>query len=214
MQERHQGYRAVAWAAGAATVRAMPAALDSLTATIRGRRTVKAFTGAPIASDVLSQCLDLARWAPNHRLHQPWRFAVLDQAAIARLALFLRSRDDIAAVPDAIKGPAKLAKLLDHLPSLGAIIQVTWVRDADPTIDLEDHAAAAAAVEHILLGVHAAGLGGFWSSSAALAHPETLRWCGCDVQREAFLGSLWLGHPQHIPEPSPRRPLSEVARWL
>lgn len=214
MQQCNQGYGAVAWAAGAATVRAMTAALESLTATIRGRRTVKAFTGAPIESAVITHCLDLARWAPNHRMHQPWRFAVLDQAAIARLALFLRSRDDIAAVPDAVKGPAKLAKMLERLPSLGAIIQVTWVRDTDPTIDLEDHAAAAAAAEHILLGVHAAGLGGFWSSSAALAHAETLRWCGCDVQNEAFLGSLWLGHPQHIPETPPRRPLSEVTRWL
>ncbi len=192
----------------------MSAALDSLTATVHGRRTIKAFTGAPIATDVLTQCLDLARWAPNHRLHQPWRFAVLDQPAIARLATFLRSRDDIAAVPDAVKGPAKLAKLLGLLPSLGAMIQVTWVRHADPAIDWEDHAAAAAAVEHILLGVHAAGLGGFWSSNPALAHPETLRWCGCDVPNEAFLGALWLGHPQHIPEAPPRRPLSEVTRWL
>ncbi len=189
-------------------------ALDAIEALIRARRTVKVFTGAPIDPATLTRCLDLARWAPTHRLHQPWRFAVLDQSALTRLGAFLASRPDIAAWPDADKGPAKLAKLIDRLPTLGAMVQATWVRHADAEIDREDHAAAAAAVEHVLLGAQSAGLASFWSSSAALRHPDTLRWCGCDPEHEGFLGSLWFGSAAHQPPAPPRRSLSEVMRWL
>jgi len=192
----------------------MTADLAQLETLIRGRRTVKTFTGAPLDPAVVTRCLDLARWAPTHRLHQPWRFVVLDQPAIVRLDTFLADRPDIAAWPDAIKGPGKLAKLRDRLPTLGAMIQATWVRHADPEIDREDLAAASAAIEHVLLGVQAAGLASFWSSSAALRHPDTLRWCGCDPDHEGFLGSLWLGHAAQQPPVPQRLPLEAVVRWL
>lgn len=181
---------------------------------ILSRRTVKSFTGVAIDRATIERLLTLALWAPTHRLHQPWRFAVLDQAAIARLATFLRNEPAIAAWPDPAKAQAKLGKLLDRLPQAGALIQVTWVRDADLAIDLEDHAAASAAVEHILLGAQASGLAGYWATTAALAHPATLRWCGVDPAREAHLGCLWLGGAAETPLAPPRRPLDQVARFL
>jgi nitroreductase len=186
--------------------------MDTFTA-IRCRRTVKEFTGAALDRATLTALCDLARWAPTHRMTQPWRLAVLDQAAIRRLDAFLVSEPAIAAVPDAVKGPAKLAKLRERLPQLGAIIQITWVRDADPAIDLEEHAAASAAVQNILLGATAFGLGSFWSTSAALAHPKTLAWCGADPAREGFLGSLWLGVTAKQPAIPPRLSLNDVTRW-
>ena len=187
--------------------------MDTLIA-IRSRRTVKDFTGAAIDRATLTHLLDLARWAPTHRLTQPWRFAVLDQAAIARLGDFLRGEPAIAAVPDPAKGAAKIAKLLERLPSLGALIQVTWVRDADPAIDHEEHAAASAAVQNLLLGATALGLGSFWSTNPALGHPQTQRWCGSDPATEGFLGAIWLGVPAKIPHAPPRRPLSSFLRWI
>src|SRR3954462_3267518 len=108
---------------------------------IRTRRTVKSFTGEAVPRARLEHWLELACWAPTHRLTQPWRFAVLAQPAIARLGAFLQAEPAIAAVPDPAKGAAKLAKLLERLPTLGALVQVTWIRAADPGIDLEEHAA-------------------------------------------------------------------------
>lgn len=192
----------------------MPDDLAVLERLVRERRTVKSFTGAPIERASIERLLDLARWAPNHRLHQPWRFAVLDQSAIGRLIAFLGSERAIAEFPDPAKAQAKLGKLLERLPQAGAIVQATWLRDADPLVDAEDHAAAAAAAQNVLLGAHAAGLAGYWSTAAALAHPATLRWCGIDPAREGFLGALWLGVPAERPPPPPRRPLTEVLRWL
>jgi nitroreductase len=181
---------------------------------ITGRRTVKAYDGQPVEREAIEQLLELARWAPNHRLTNPWRFAVLEQPAIVRLGAFLQGEPAIAAVPDPVKGPAKLAKLLGRLPTIGAIIQVCWVRGGDPVRDLEDHAAASAAVQNLLIGATALGLASFWSSTPALGHPATLRWCGFDPATQGFLGSIWLGHGTEQPEPPARRPLGDVVRFL
>lgn len=187
--------------------------MDTITA-IRTRRTVKDFTGAPLDRPTLDHLLELVRWAPTHRMTQPWRCAVLDQGAIGRLATFLQGEPSIAAVPDPAKGAAKLAKLLERLPTLGAMIQVTWVRDAHPAIDLEEHAAASAAVQNLLLGATALGLGSFWSTNQALGHAKTLAWCGADPAHEGFLGSLWLGVTAHAVATPARLAPSSYVRWI
>ncbi len=187
--------------------------MDTVTA-IRSRRTIKDFSGAPVARDRVERLLELAAWAPTHRLTQPWRFACLDQDGIRRLHAYLKATPEITAVPDPAKGAAKLAKLGERLPGLGAMIVATWVRAADAAVDLEDHAAAAAAVENLLLAATADGLGTFWSTNPALGHALTLRFCGADPAREGFLGAIFLGEAAETPTAPPRVPLSERLRWV
>lgn len=186
----------------------------SLADCIRTRRTVKDFTGEAVPHAAIEKWLELACCAPNHRMTQPWRFAVLNQPAITRLGAFLCSEPTIAAVPNPEKGAAKLTKLMERLPTLGALIQVTWVRGNDTTIDLEDHAAASAAVQNLLLAAHADGWASFWSTNPALGHAETLRWCGLDPATQGFIGSLWLGRSKQTPTAPARVSLTERVRWL
>ncbi len=179
---------------------------------IRARRTTKQFNGTALARADVEALLELACWAPTHRLTQPWRFTCLDQSAIGRLAAWLPQQADIVAFPDPAKGPAKMAKLTSLLPGLGALVMVTWVRAADPVIDLEDHAAASAAVQNLLLAATARGLGSFWSTNQSLAHPRTLVHLGCGPD-EALLGAIWLGTAA-VPATAPERvPLAERRRW-
>ena len=44
---------------------------------IRTRRTHKAYGAEPVDRATLDELLELARWAPNHHLTNPWRFRVL-----------------------------------------------------------------------------------------------------------------------------------------
>jgi nitroreductase len=44
---------------------------------IRTRRTHKAFAPEPLTRPLIDELLELARWAPNHHLTNPWRFRVL-----------------------------------------------------------------------------------------------------------------------------------------
>src|SRR5258708_19985395 len=52
---------------------------------IRTRRTHKAFAPEPVPRETLEELLELARWAPNHHLTNPWRFRVLGPASLERL---------------------------------------------------------------------------------------------------------------------------------
>ena len=45
---------------------------------IENRRTIHEFRPDPIAEETLWRILDAARWAPNHRLTEPWRFTIED----------------------------------------------------------------------------------------------------------------------------------------
>jgi len=187
--------------------------MDTLTA-IHTRRTIKNYTGAPLDRSVVTALVEAATWAPTHRMTQPWRFYACDQAAIQRLATFLKATPAIAAVPDPAKGAAKLAKLFERLDTLGALVFATWERAVDPAIDFEEHAAASAAVQNLLLAATAQGLGSFWSTNPALTHPETLRWLGADPAREGALGGIWLGIANESPAAPARVELATRLRFV
>ncbi len=187
---------------------------NELAACISTRRTIKDFTGEAVPKELIEQWLVLAMWAPTHRLTQPWRFSVLDQHAITRLGNFLVSDPAIAAVPDPEKGAAKLTKLLSRLPTLGAMIHISWERASNPTIDLEEHAAASAAVQNLLLAIHADGWAGFWSTNPALGHPLTCAWCGYPTEQFGYLGSIWIGRAQQTPPAPPRADIATRVTWL
>src|SRR5918999_237052 len=104
---------------------------------IRERRTHKAFGPDPVDRQTLDELLELARWAPNHNLTNPWRFRVLGPDALARLK--------------EAAGPESAAKL-DRAPTL---IAASQVRSDDAVQDEEDLCAAAAASYIVLLGAHA-----------------------------------------------------------
>ena len=52
---------------------------------IRTRRTHKAFSPVPLDAATLDGLFELASWAPNHNLTNPWRFRVLGPRTLARL---------------------------------------------------------------------------------------------------------------------------------
>ena len=52
---------------------------------IRTRRTHKVYGPEPVPRETLDELFELARWAPNHNLTNPWRFRVLGPEALARL---------------------------------------------------------------------------------------------------------------------------------
>ena len=44
---------------------------------IHTRRTNKVYERRPVPAETLDELFELARWAPNHHLTDPWRFRVL-----------------------------------------------------------------------------------------------------------------------------------------
>lgn len=172
-----------------------PTVLDDL---IRSRRTHKAFGSDPVPDAVLLELFELARWAPNHHLTEPWRFRVLGAGARARLK---QAADEA--------NPGSGGKL-DRAPTL---IAASATQAGDAAQDHEDVLATAVASYIVLLGAHARGLAGYWrtvpvmesaAGRAALGIPED----------ELPIGLLHLGAPrqeQRVPE---RSPVEAIAVFL
>jgi nitroreductase len=163
---------------------------------IRTRRTHKAFAPEPVPDDLLSELFELARWAPNHHLTNPWRFRVLGPRSLAALKQ--------AAGPEA-------ASKLDRAPTL---VAVTCVRSPDdPVQDEEDLLASACAAFIVLLAAHGRGLAGYWRTPGVLRTPEGLAALRIPGE-ERFIGLLHLGSPRQEREPPARESVSDVALRL
>jgi nitroreductase len=166
-----------------------------LESAIRGRRTHKAYWPEHVAREVLDELFELARWAPNHNLTNPWRFRVVGPESLERLK--------------AAAGPEGATKL-DRAPTL---VAASAKQCDDPVQDEEDFAAAACAVYVVLLGAHARGLAGYWRTPAVLRTPEG-RAAVAIPDDERVLGLIHLGPPRQEREAPERAPLGEYVTYL
>ena len=162
---------------------------------VRSRRTHKAYAPAPLDRAILDELFELARWAPNHNLTNPWRFRVLGPEALA-------------ALKDAA-GPEAAAKL-DRAPTL---VAASVVLDDDPVTAEENRDAAACACYIVLLAAHERGLGGYWRTPGVLRTPEGRAACAIP-ENEAVLGLLHLGEPRGEKPAPERAPLDAVVTHL
>jgi len=163
---------------------------------IRTRRTHKAYAPGPVDRATLDELFELARWAPNHKLTNPWRFRVVGPEALGRLK---------AAAAD----PIAAAKL-DRAPTL---VVVSATQTGDRIADEEDVCATAAAAYAVLLAAHGRGLAGYWRTPAILLEPAGREAVGIG-DSERVLGLLHLGYPRQEPRAPERAPVQDVVDYL
>jgi nitroreductase len=170
---------------------------------ISGRRTIKAFDGTPLTAAELTPLFEAARWAPNHKLTQPWRFRVLGPRSRTKL----KDAAAAVAVEQAPEGSdrelvgAVAARKLDRAPTL---VVVTCERSADPVLEAEDYAATAIAAYIVLLAAHARGLAGYWRTPEVLRDDRGTAAVGIGPD-EDVLGLLHLGHAHGAGPNAPTR---------
>jgi nitroreductase len=165
---------------------------------IRTRRTHKAYGPEPVDRAVLDQLFELARWAPNHHLTNPWRFRVLGDQSRTRLMELAEAEQPGSAVK------------LRRAPTL---VAVSVKLGGEPGQDSDDLLSTALAAYIVLLGAHARGLAGYWRSVPLLEHPAGREILGLSGEERA-VGLLYLGTPvqeQRVPE---RAPLDQFVSYL
>ena len=165
---------------------------------IRTRRTHKAYGDEPVDRATLEELFDLARWAPNHHLTNPWRFRVLGPRSLERL---------MAAADD--DKPGSGAKLC-RAPTL---VVVSAVLAGDEIEREEDLLAAGCAAYALLLGAHARGLANYWRTPAVLRTAKGRIAIGAGPDEHA-IGLIHLGPRRQEQPPPERAAVSDVSLWL
>ncbi|MCI3924725.1 nitroreductase [Paenibacillus sp. TRM 82003] len=159
---------------------------------IRDRRTIKVFKPDPVPEGLIVELLNVAVWAPNHKLREPWRFT-----------LFLEEGKRLLV--DAILANAKKPKDPVRLMNIPAYLAVTVPENERQKEWDEDVFAAAAFIQNFQLAAWERGLGVKWLTEPYTYQPNFRASIGIHPG-EKLIGLLQIGYPEIVPEGQPRTP--------
>ncbi|MCB0412790.1 MAG: nitroreductase [Bdellovibrionales bacterium] len=170
---------------------------------IQERRTIHRFLNEPVDTELLSEALDLARWAPNHKNTEPWRFAHIGpevKEQILQLNLGL----------DPNMGSLKKEKMIHNYRSKHSLLALGCTRSENIKESRENYASVACGVQNISLYLWAKGLGCKWSTGRITEQIELYEWIKWSSAEIEIVGFLWVGKPEIIPPAPKRKGLEQV----
>ena len=184
-----------------------PAALEFLlTRRSRPQKTLN----APVPNrDELIPILTAAARTPDHGKLEPWRFIVLERAALRRLGDLARTRAVALDLPEdkAMKGPMQF----DTSELAIAVIEVQKPSDKVPPLELTYSAGAACLA--LLNAALASGWGANWLSGWP-SHDRLFMSEGLDLaENERIAGFVHIGTEKSAPPERPRPDLESIVAW-
>ena len=180
---------------------------EDFASVLRGRRSIDLFAPDAVGVDKLLAAIEVARWAPNHRLTEPWRFYVLGRVAM-RAVVDLAVELEIAAKGERA-GPVRRARL-EAVPGMFAL---TSARSDDALLERENYAACCCAAQNLMLYLWRQGIGVKWTTGGITRHQRLYDLLGINAGKESLVGFFWYGVPKVIPAQK-RRPVEEIVTKL
>jgi len=170
---------------------------------IRSRRTTKLFLKQEVSKALVRDAIEVARWAPNHHLTEPWHFYLLGDEMIAASIELIRTivaetkDEDIAAFK---------AKSAAAIPGW---LVVTCQKSDDELQQTEDYASCACAVQNLTLYLAEAGVACKWTTGLVTRDSRFFELLQIDQDIEFIVGLIWYGYPKVLPTQS-RKPVAEI----
>jgi nitroreductase len=187
--------------------------MDAISA-IQRRTSVRRFRPDPVPRETIERLLDCAVHAPNHKLTQPWRFAVLTGPARSRLAeIRAGHRSKRYADPESAEAKAGAEKVRREALETPAFIVVMCAVDPDERTREEDYASAMMATENLMIAAQSLGLGTYLRTGGVMRLPELTELVGL-AEGFRVVGIVSLGFPTENAEATRRRPAAELTRWV
>jgi nitroreductase len=175
---------------------------------IAARRTIHQFKPQPIPPrEEILRAIDLARWAPNHRLTEPWRFHLIGPEtaqAICRLK---------AELVRAQQSEAVARSKLERWRAMPGWLAVTCVKSADPVREREDYAACCCAIQNLYLLLWQRGIGLKWNTGRLVRDPRFYELLKVRPDEATVVGLFWYGYAADVPL-AKRRPVEEDVQEL
>ena len=163
---------------------------------LRDRRTIDQYIHTPVPDELVLEAIDVATWAPNHYVSEPWRFILPGPETIERII------DLNAAIVADRKTPEHGEHKRVAWGEKPGWLVVTCARNDDTLREREDYAACAAAVQNFMLYLWKAGIGSKWTTGAITRDPRFFDIIEADVRAEFVVGMIWFGYPKITPTQS------------
>ena len=180
--------------------------MDTFDAIAR-RTSTRAFAPGPLPRHVIERLLASAVRAPNHKLTEPWRFAVVRGAARATLGELTAQFQLASGDHD----EARLNKTRKKYLRSAVVLLIASARSSDEARRSEDRDAVASGVQNVLLGATALGINSYWGTGAITLAPAVKEFAGFGSE-DTIVASVYLGWPiGSVPTPNRRPPM---IRWL
>ncbi|WP_019910853.1 nitroreductase family protein [Paenibacillus sp. HW567] len=181
------------------------ASSGSIAAVIKERRSVKQFKPEPLREGLLEELLNVAVWAPNHGLREPWRFIAFQGEG----AKFLG--DAVFSIMKRIVSDPEFAvKRKEYIASIPLTLIVVMPEDPRQREWDEDYAAVSALVQNFQLAAWEQGVGTIWKTDPYIYAPDFRTAIGVKPG-EKIVAMVHAGYPETVPGARPR---TEAAKLL
>lgn len=200
---------------------------------IEGRKSVRRFKQTPVPDEDVRKILDAGRWAPSANNTQPWSFVVIKNKVILKqMAESVREMvDRMIPFAESEKQAKRLAAyksnyytFFEAAPLVIAVFMEGYDAGTDRLLarmgystedilrrrPLPGLQSVAAAVQNMLLAVHALGYGSCWMTGPLIAQEAYEKLFG--FGNEKFIAALLpVGIPDEAPAMRNRKTLEEIA---
>jgi len=207
---------------------------------IKARRSIRRWEDREVPDEMLVRAIELATWAPSGGNQQAWHFLVIkNRLLIGQIADAVQARtEEMAAWPEAaafgetVERWRRTSSFFRDAPTLIAVFAGSYQSIADRLVaarigfdPVAQEVAAArqagssrvqsvgAAIGYLLLALQAQGLGACWMSGPLQARARIQSLVGAPPGYD-LMALIPVGFPAEHPTPPPRKPLSEVMRFL
>lgn len=174
---------------------------------MRARRTTNQFLRQKVSRKLILEAIELARWAPNHHLTEPWHFYLLGEDFIAACARLIGE----------IVTEKKSAELGAFKAESAAVIPgwllVTCRKSEDRLRQQEDYASCCCAIQNLTLYLSEAGVASKWTTGLVTRDQRLFDLLGIDSEAEFVVGLIWYGVPRMLPEQS-RKDVADIITVL
>lgn len=183
---------------------------------IRTRRSIYPlqFSDREISKELIEVLLENARWAPTHKLTQPWRFKVFHKEGVQRFADF-HSETYKEITDEKSFSEMKYKKMRTNAERSSAIIAIVMHRDEQERVPEEEEIASVAmAVQNMHITCSAYGLGAYWGSGGLTRTKEMHQFLGLK-ENQRCLGFFYLGYPAvEWPKKTERTERRKFTDWV
>ena len=191
-------------------------AFEQVRTIIENRRSVgwAKMNGQIIPDEKVNKILSLANWAPTHGRTEPWHFFVYAGAALKQ---FGKTHADLywQHTAEDKRQEATREKLEHNVDMASHLLIAVMKRGENAKIpQVEEVAAASAAIQNVLLGATALGISSFWSTGG-MTHTHALKEHLGLAAEDIIMGLIFLGYADEPAKEGVRKSsINDKLTWL